>query len=94
MKKVVLTLGLVAFLFAGGITLETVNAGQSDQVVQDDPPKATSKKSKSCGDYSKSDKCCASKSAKSECKDKEEVKTASVSTTNSEETKKASPDKK
>jgi len=92
MKKVVLTMGLIAFLFAGGITVETVSASSTNKIVQDDPPKKAEKKSeKSCADYSKSHKCCSSKSA--ECKDKEGVKTASA-TTNSKETKKASPDKK
>ena len=97
MKKVVLALGLVAFLFAGGVAIESVNANQTDKVVYDDPPKAEKKSSKSCADYTKASKCCASKSAemgKTDCKDKEEVKTASVTATNSQETKEASPDKK
>lgn len=102
MKKVFLAAGLIAFLFAGAVSIETVNANTNtnDKVVYDDPPKAEKKEaksSKSCASYSKSSKCCASKSmsaSKDECSDKKDTKTASATTATKSTTKKDSPDKK
>jgi hypothetical protein len=96
MKKVFLTLGIFAFLLGGVVAIETVSVNQVDKVVYDDPPKAEKKSDKGCADLGmKSSGCCASKSAsaavgKSDCGDKKETKTASVTT----DTKKDSPDKK
>ncbi|MCB2219730.1 MAG: hypothetical protein KQI35_04980 [Bacteroidetes bacterium] len=97
MKKVFLAAGIIAFLIAGAVTVPSANANTTDKVVYDDPPKAEKKSSKSCADYSKSSKCCASKSAsasKGECSDTKETKTASATTTTKSTTKKDSPDKK
>lgn len=97
MKKVILALGIMTFLLVGIVSIDTVVANDTDNVVYDDPPKADKKSKKSCADYSKS-KCCSSKSAdmgKKDCKDKEEAKaTTTTTTTASTETKKSSPDKK
>jgi len=91
MKKLVLAIGLVAFLMSGVIAVNAVSVTPNDNIVTDDPPKA---KKKSCADYGSKSKCCSSKSAsKSDCKDKEGTKTT-TSTTTTEETKKTSPDKK
>jgi len=96
MKKVLLAVGVIAFLFAGSISVLTVQANTSDKVVYDDPPKAEKKEAKehkSCADYSKSSKCCSSKSAKASCCSDKDTKTTSATTT-TKETKKDSPDKK
>ena len=100
MKKVFLAVGLIAFLIAGTVSIQSVNAITTDKDVYDDPPKAEKKESKSCASYSKSSKCCSSKSAsasKSECSDSKETKTTSTATstsTTTSTTKKDSPDKK
>ncbi|MCD4694898.1 MAG: hypothetical protein K8S16_01560 [Bacteroidales bacterium] len=99
MKKVVLALGLFAFLFAGIVTVDTAVANDTDKVVYDDPPKASKKSSKSCSEFGPNkSKCCSSKKAdlgsKEDCKvTKEDTKTTSA-TTKSTTTKKDSPDKK
>ena len=101
MKKVFLALGLIAFMMTGVLSINTVMASDTDNVVYDDPPKADKKSSKSCADYTKSS-CCSSKSAdlgSKECSDKEATKSAkatttTTTTTTTASTKKSSPDKK
>jgi len=100
MKKVVIALGVFAFLLAGMITVDTAKANDKDKVVYDDPPKAEKKSTKSCADYKSS--CCSSKSASASesCNHKEAGKAEKASTetkaptTTSASTKKSSPDKK
>ena len=89
MKKVLLTLTIVAFVMAGAVSINTVTANTTDSSVYDDPPKKETKSKKSCADM-KSGKSCCSKSAAKSCDDKKDTKTTSTST----ETKKESPDKK
>jgi uncharacterized protein YxeA len=90
MKKVLFAIGIVAFLFVGAITVETVVANQEDSYVYDDPPKKDVKKKKCCSHGDFTGKKCDSKSAhynKKECKDTEDTKATN-------ETKKEDPDKK
>lgn len=91
MKKLVLAIGLVAFLVGGIVTVQAMTSkAPNDKVITDDPPKA---KKKSCTDYGSKKSCCSSKASchdKTECKDKEGTKATSTT----KETKKSSPDKK
>lgn len=88
MKKVLLTLTIVAFVMAGAVSINTVTANTIDSSVFDDPPKKEKKSKKSCTDMKSGKSCCSKKAAKS-CKDGD---TKSTSTT--KETTKESPDKK
>lgn len=95
MKKLVLAIGLVAFLMGGVFATNAVSLSltPNSKVVTDDPPKA---KKKSCAEMGSKSSCCDSKSkGKSECKDKEGATSTKATTTETTtETKKSSPDKK